>query len=243
MLLTVLLTISGGQDQLGNVDAGRDLIRRVHGKDVFGLFTPLITSESGDKYGKSAGNAIWLSADKTSPYELLQFLLRMSDTEAQKLVSVFTFAEDEELVTLFEQHKKNPERRPLQKRIAADITLLLHGPEEVSIAQKATDLLFGGKHEVLNELDEKGFRRIFLNTAYAEIKKEKLTDNYNLIDFSLEAKLFLTPNDAKRIITAGGLYVNMQRTTSETLDESCVLSSGFTLVRVGKKNYTLIKWV
>lgn len=233
----------GGQDQLGNMDAGHDLIRRVYGKNSFGLMTPLITSESGDKYGKSAGNAVWLSADKTSPYELFQFLLRLSDSEAEKLVPVFTFAEDEELAQLIEQHKAHPEQRPLQKRIANDITLLLHGPDELMLAQKATDLLFGGKAEVLHELDERGLRKVFLGTSYVEIQKKKLSGNYDLIEFSLEAKLFKFEEDAKRIISAGGLYVNMERTKSKNLAESCVLPSGLTLIRVGKRNYTLVKWV
>ncbi|XP_003737693.1 tyrosine--tRNA ligase, mitochondrial [Galendromus occidentalis] len=233
----------GGQDQLGNIDAGHDLIRKALGKNSVGLLTPIITAESGSKYGKSAGNAVWLSGEKTSPYELFQFLLRMSDTEAVKMVPVFSFTGDEELVELLEQHNKHPEQRPLQTRIANDITLLLHGPEGLELAQKATALLFDGRGDLLNEMDEKTLRKLFLDTAYAEISRVKLSEKYSLVEFSLEAKLFKKESDAKRIIAAGGLYINMIRTTSEFLSESCVLSSGLTLCRTGKKNYTLVKWI
>lgn len=167
----------------------------------------------------------------------------MSDSEAENLVSVFTFTEDEELAALLDQHRAHPEERPLQKRIANDITLLLHGADGLTLAQQTTDLLFGGKAEVLNELDESALRTVFVGSAYVEIPKGKLASGYNLIEFSLEAELFKTEADAKRIIAAGGLYVNLQRTNSETLTESSVLPSGLTLVRVGKKNYTLVRWV
>ncbi|XP_022689486.1 tyrosine--tRNA ligase, mitochondrial-like isoform X2 [Varroa jacobsoni] len=124
----------GGQDQMGNIESGHDLIKRTHGENCYGFMTPIITTVTGEKFGKSVGNAIWLSPTKTSPQDLYNFLLQRSDTEAVQLVQLFTFLNDEELRKLLCAHRDCPKKKLCQKKLASDVTTLVHGEEGLSLA-------------------------------------------------------------------------------------------------------------
>ncbi|KAM7296034.1 tyrosine--tRNA ligase, mitochondrial [Ixodes scapularis] len=235
----------GGGDQLGNIDSGHDLLRRTRTQTAYGILVPLITAETGDKYGKSAGNAVWLNPRKTSPYELYQFFMRLTDTEAVKFLRLFTFAEQTELDNLIEAQMKSPEKRVAQKRLARDVTLLVHGERGLSLAQNATEILFGGSRadETLHRLDEEELRLIFGDAGFVQLVPEPGT---TVLDMAMKARLFPSKEDAVRIISAGGFYINQHRVNAPShviVPGVHVLPNKITLARVGKKNYYLIKWI
>ncbi|XP_022661523.1 tyrosine--tRNA ligase, mitochondrial-like [Varroa destructor] len=233
----------GGQDQLDNIKGGRNLIKQLYGdEETIGLTTPLISAESGDKYGKTGCSPIWLSSEKNSAYDLYQFFLRMEDIEAERFARMFVFAGNEELQEIVRAHHNYPEKRLCQKKLATDITILVHGQEGLNLAVKATELLFGNKLDLLHQLTTEEFEQIFTKAAYVEIPRcIRDESKIDLVSLSVLAKLFLTEKDAKRIINNGGLYLNMKRVSAIPPDVE--LPTGITLARVGKKNYTLIKWI
>ncbi|XP_064478425.1 tyrosine--tRNA ligase, mitochondrial-like [Ornithodoros turicata] len=234
----------GGGDQLGNIDSGHDFVKRTRTKDVYGILTPLVTAETGDKYGKSAGNAVWLNAEKTTPYDFYQFFFRLSDKEAIKFVKLFTFTTQKELDGIIEKQMSEPEKRAAQKLLARDMTLLVHGDSGLSLAKNASEVLFGSKpEEALQTLEEQDLRLIFGKASYAQLAMEPGT---TVLDMAMEAKLFPTKEDALRIIDAGGLYINQRRVSAPShvlVPGVHVLPNKMTLARVGKKNYCLIKWL
>uniref|UniRef100_A0A224Z902 Tyrosine--tRNA ligase n=1 Tax=Rhipicephalus zambeziensis TaxID=60191 RepID=A0A224Z902_9ACAR len=235
----------GGGDQLGNIDSGHDLIKKTRSDVAYGLLVPLITAESGDKYGKSSGNAVWLDPRKTSPYDFYQFFLRLKDAEAVQLLKLFLFADLRELDALIEAQMRTPEKRVAQKRLAEDLTLLVHGEKGLELAKRASAVLFGGDAaaEALQHLKEEELHLIFGDAGFATLASEAGT---TILDMAMKARLFPTINDAVRIITAGGLYINQCRVSTPDhviVPGVHVLPSNYTLARVGKKNYYLIKWL
>lgn len=235
----------GGADQLGNIDSGHDLIRRTRSDVGYGILAPLVTAETGDKYGKTAGNAVWLDPRKTSPYEFYQFFLRLSDVEAVKFLKLFVFAEQPELDQLIETQMRTPEKRTAQKRLAEDLTLLVHGERGLSLARRASAVLFGGATagEALQRLGEEELHLIFGDASFVQLAPEAGT---TILDMAMKARLFPTTDDAKRIIAAGGLYINQSRVSTPShvvVPGVHVLPNNYTLARVGKKNYCLIKWL
>ncbi|XP_077490114.1 tyrosine--tRNA ligase, mitochondrial [Amblyomma americanum] len=234
----------GGGDQLGNIDSGHDLIRRTRSDVAYGILVPLVTAETGDKYGKSAGNAVWLDPRKTSPYEFYQFFLRLKDAEAVQFAKLFLFADQHELDNIIETQMRTPEKRAAQKRLAEDLTLLVHGERGLELAKRASAVLFGGTsaNEALQRLREEELHLIFGDAAFVELQPEAGT---TILDMAMKARLFPTTEDAVRIITAGGLYINQSRVSAPShaiVPGVHVLPSNYTLARVGKKNYCLIKW-
>ncbi|CAN7939358.1 unnamed protein product, partial [Ixodes hexagonus] len=226
----------GGGDQLGNIDSGHDLLRRTRTQTAYGILVPLITAETGDKYGKSAGNAVWLNPKKTSPYELYQFFMRLPDTEAVKFLRLFTFAEQTELDDLIEAQMKSPEKRVAQKRLARDMTLLVHGGRGLSLAQDATEILFGGLRadETLHRLDEEELRLIFGDAGFVRLAPEPGT---TVLDMAMRARMFSREEDAVRIISAGGFYINQHRVSAPgnvIVPGIHVLPNNVTLARVGE---------
>ncbi|KAG0417673.1 hypothetical protein HPB47_005436, partial [Ixodes persulcatus] len=206
----------------------------------YGILVPLITAETGDKYGKSAGNAVWLNPRKTSPYELYQtptivaVFMRLTDTEAVKFLRLFTFAEQTELDNLIEAQMKSPERRVAQKRLAQDITLLVHGERGLSLAQNATEILFGGSRadETLHRLDEEELRLIFGDAGFVQLAPDPGT---TVLDMAMKARLFPSEEDAVRIISAGGFYINQHRVNAPShviVPGVHVLPNNLTLARV-----------
>lgn len=235
----------GGGDQLGNIDSGHDFIKRMRSDVAYGLLVPLVTSETGDKYGKSSGNAVWLDPRKTSPYDFYQFFLRLKDSEAVQFLKLFLFADMRELDALIETQMRTPEKRVAQKRLAEDLTLLVHGEKGLELAKRASAVLFGGTAatEALQRLKEEELHLIFGDASFATLASEAGT---TILDMAMKARLFPTMSDAIRIITAGGLYINQCRVSTPDhviVPGVHVLPNNYTLARVGKKNYYLIKWL
>lgn len=179
----------GGSDQMGNIMSGHELISRVERKDVYGITLPLITNEEGDKFGKSAGNAVWLSGDKTSPYALYQFFVRTPDTEVEKLLKLLTFLSLDEIRSVMARHQRTPELWEAQKRLAQELTLLVHGKTGLKKAEDISSALYSGNVEALGELEVKDIRQTFGGAPVVEILPEP---GMTVLQVALRAKCFPT---------------------------------------------------
>uniref|UniRef100_A0A1I8NNG3 Tyrosine--tRNA ligase n=1 Tax=Stomoxys calcitrans TaxID=35570 RepID=A0A1I8NNG3_STOCA len=234
----------GGSDQMGNLMSGHELISRAEKKkEVFGMTLPIVTNEEGDKFGKSAGNAVWLDADKTSAFSLYQFFVRMPDSEVEKLLKLFTFIPIKEIEYLMDEHRKEPEKRKAQTMLAEDVTLLVHGEKGLKQAETVTNALYNGNVEGLAELNPQEVQQTLGGATLVEILAEP---EMTMIKMAMQAKCFPTEADATRIITAGGFYVNQKRTQniSEIVTSGThVLKNGITLLRVGKRNFYIVRWL
>ncbi|KAB0794056.1 hypothetical protein PPYR_13676 [Photinus pyralis] len=233
----------GGSDQMGNLMSGRDLIGKACRDTVYGLTLPLITTEMGDKFGKSAGNAIWLSPEKTSPFTFYQFWIRTPDSSVEKLLKLFTFNSVGTIKDTMRRHLEKPELRLAQKKLAEDVILLVHGKEGLEQAVAASKALYEGNVAALGEMKVEEIVRMFDGASVVQILPEP---GQSVLDMAMKAGCFPTSADAVRIISAGGFYVNQQKSTNpnEVLNPSVHrLSNNLSLLRVGKRNYYVVKWL
>lgn len=233
----------GGIDQMGNIMTGCELITRVLKRQAYGLTMPLITNEQGDKFGKSAGNAVYLDKNKTSEFAFYQFFLRQSDSEAEKLIKLFSFRDTNQVNHLIEKHKKFPELREVQKALADELTLLIHGKEALEQAKRLTEALYGGDINALGMLKKEEIKEIFSGAPFKELIMEPGT---TLLDAAMQAQCFKTKNDANRIISAGGFSINMKKSSNPAeimTPDVHILPNGISIFRVGKKNFYIVKWI
>ncbi|CAG9767262.1 unnamed protein product [Ceutorhynchus assimilis] len=233
----------GGNDQMGNLMSGHELISKVYNKQVYGLTLPLVTTEMGDKFGKSAGNAVWLSAEKTSPFSLYQFWVRQADSEVEKLLKLFTFETVGGISDLMRRHKEKPELRLPHETLAEQVTTLVHGPEGLKKAQKASEALYKGNVEALGNMNISDVVQLFEGATVVEVLPEA---GQSVLDLSMKAGCFPTQQDALRIIAAGGFWVNQKRAKnpSEVVNINAhVLKNNISLLRVGKRNYYVVRWL
>ncbi|XP_030388458.1 tyrosine--tRNA ligase, mitochondrial [Scaptodrosophila lebanonensis] len=234
----------GGSDQMGNLMTGHELISRVEPKrEVFGMTLPIVTNEEGDKFGKSAGNAVWLDENKTSPFALYQFFMRMPDSEVEKLIKLFTFIPMPEVEQLMREHAKEPEKRKAQTLLAEDVTLLVHGERGLAQAERVTNALYKGNVDGLAELNYDEIKQTFQGATVVEMLTEP---GMSILQLAMKAKCFPTENDAVRIINAGGFYVNQKRVQNiaEVITTGIhVLRNGVSLLRVGKRNFYIVRWL
>ncbi|XP_046414786.1 tyrosine--tRNA ligase, mitochondrial [Neodiprion virginianus] len=233
----------GGSDQMGNIDAGFDLIGRATDKRVFGLTLPLITTESGEKFGKSAGNAIWLSENKSSSFQLYQFFIRTKDSDVHQLLKFFTFIPLGRISEIMVAHQKNPEQRTAQKILAEHVTRLVHGEAGLKTAQQTTSVLYDKSIESLSSLSADEMVSAFQGATLIEILPEP---GLTVLQLSLKANCFPDETNAIRIITAGGFYINHQRI--QNIEEIItpgvhIMPNNLTMIRVGKKTYYIVKWI
>ncbi|CAG5132949.1 unnamed protein product, partial [Candidula unifasciata] len=232
----------GGNDQTGNISSGFDLIRKVHKKYVFGLMVPLMLSSGGEKLGKSAGNSLWLNPTKTSPYELYQHFFNIKDNEVEPYLKLFTFLSLDEIAAIMQEQNKHPDERPGQKKLAEQITLLVHGKAGLDSAQRCTDVLFGNSVSALTAMGLPELLQLLKDAPTTEVVYES---ELTVCEMCLRIKCFKEELTAKKIIKEGGLYINQQRVTQQDhtmRDGEYILPSNITLVRVGKKNYHIVKW-
>ncbi|XP_076220595.1 tyrosine--tRNA ligase, mitochondrial isoform X2 [Nomia melanderi] len=233
----------GGHDQMGNIMSGYDLIAKYINKEVYGLMLPLITTKDGQKFGKSVGNAIWLSPSKSSSFQLYQFFVRTKDTDVEELLKLFTFLPLQNIQKIIEDHLKQPELRTAQKILAEQVTLLVHGDEGLSAAKRTSSILYENSFESLSKLNAEELTQVIEGATIVNILGEPGITVYEL---SMKAKCFNTENDARRIIQAGGLYINYQRITNteEVIVRGIhIMENNVTLMRVGKKNYYIVRWM
>ncbi|KAJ9573884.1 hypothetical protein L9F63_008744 [Diploptera punctata] len=233
----------GGSDQMGNIVSGHDLISRAENVQVYGLTLPLVTTETGHKFGKSEGNAVWLNADKSPPFELYQFFLRCRDTEVEKLLKLFTFEKLSNISEIMKKHQKQPELRIAQKKLAEKVTILVHGEAGLQSALSATSALYEQNVNSLVQLGEREISSVFSGAKTCDLM---LHPGTTTLELAMRAGCFTNERDATRIISAGGFYINHQRVTNieEVLTHSAhILPNNVTLIRVGKKNYYVVRWL
>ncbi|XP_050671045.1 tyrosine--tRNA ligase, mitochondrial [Leptidea sinapis] len=233
----------GGSDQMGNICAGHELISRTAKKNVYGLTLPLVTTEEGDKFGKSAGNAIWLDPQKTSPYSLYQYFIRTKDSEVERLLKLFTFYNLGEIKDIMFKHSQHPQERYPQQCLAEHITKLVHGEEGLVRAREATSAIYSKDINSLISLSSTELEQVFEG---APIVTMLLSPALTVLDLGMKAKCFATESDALRIIQAGGFYINHQKVkkVDEVITQAAhILPNLTSLLRVGKRNYYIIKWL
>lgn len=234
----------GGSDQWGNIVTGTELIRRKLGGEAYALTCPLITRADGGKFGKSEAGNIWLDPRKTSPYHFYQFWLNTSDADAIEYIKKFTLLSKDEIAALTCQHEEAPHLRILQKTLARDITIRVHGESDFQSALEASEILFGkGTAETLRKLSEDTLLSIFEGVPRYEIAQSEITKSISIIDFLVEkTQIFPSKGEARRMLKEGGVLVNKQKVGEDyLLTPATLLSNHYMLVQKGKKNYFLIK--
>lgn len=229
----------GGSDQWGNITAGTDLIRRKLGKTAFGLTWPLLLNSSGAKFGKTAKGAVWLDPERTSPYELYQYWVGSDDADVGSLLRKFTFLPIEEIEELEGTIERGENRGEVQKRLAFEVTWLVHGQEEADKAVRASKMLFGEKIEGLSDRD---LASVFADVPSSTVSRERLTEGVNIVDLFAETELQKSKGQARRLIDQGGGYVNNERVEgidyAVTLDD--LVSETKLVLRAGKRKYHVL---
>ncbi|XP_061532744.1 tyrosine--tRNA ligase, mitochondrial [Phycodurus eques] len=233
----------GGTDQLGNLMSGHDFIHKVSSEEVYGLTLPLVTSSTGDKLGKTAGNAVWLDRDRTSPFELYQFFLRQPDASVEGYLKLFTFLPLAEVERLMEQQRADPAKRLAHKRLAAEVTKLVHGKEGLGSAKRCTNTLYHSSVQALEEMSDLELQELFREAPFHELLLEPGT---TVIDACRLVKAIPEGPKGYRMVSEGAVWLNHERTDKPEqvlIPKLHILANGLTLVRVGKKNFYIIKWL
>ena len=233
----------GGSDQWGNITTGTELIRRIAGGKAYALTCPLITKADGTKFGKSEGGNVWLDPEKTSPYKFYQYWINVSDEDAQRYIKIFTMLSREEIEQLISEHQAAPHLRVLQNKLAEELTVLVHGREELQKAQKASQILFGNStSDDLRQLDAKTFLEVFDGVPQAEVTRAEIVAGLDMIA-ALSAKTgFIASNsEARRALKEKSIAVNKEKVEeSYIIAEKDIIDDKFVLLQRGKKNYFVI---
>ena len=234
----------GGSDQWGNITTGTELIRRKTGGEAFALVCPLITKADGGKFGKTESGNVWLDRRYTSPYKFFQFWLNVSDTDAEKYIKIFTAIGKEEIEELIAEHTLAPHLRILQKRLAREVTVMVHSEEDYQAAVEASTILFGNAtSEALKKLDEDTLLAVFDGVPQFTISKEILEAGVKAIDLLTDtAAVFPSKGEMRKLVQSGGVSINKEKLEQqdEIIDSSKLLNSKYILVQKGKKNYYLL---
>ncbi|MBW2960475.1 tyrosine--tRNA ligase [Mesonia aestuariivivens] len=236
----------GGSDQWGNITTGTELIRRIASGKGYALTSPLITKADGTKFGKSEGGNIWLDPERTSPYKFYQYWINTSDEDAEKFIKIFTFLEKEEVEGLVKQHQEAPHTRVLQKRLAEEITEMVHSKEDLENAIKASHVLFGkSTAEDLKGLDEKTFLDVFDGVPQAEVATAKIEAGLDMIAALAAETNFLPSNgEARRALKANSVSVNKEKVKEDfTITTADLINDKYVIINKGKKNTYIIKAV
>ena len=234
----------GGSDQWGNITTGTELIRRTTGGEAFALTCPLITKADGGKFGKTESGNVWLDPRYTSPYKFYQFWLNVSDADAERYIKIFTALSKEEIDALIEEQHAAPHLRPIQKRLAKEITIMVHSTEDYEAAVEASNILFGNStSEQLKKLDEDTLLAVFEGVPRFEISKNELIQGIKAVDLLTEkAAVFPSKGEMRKITQGGGVSVNKEKLLQfdKEISEKDLLNGKYILVQKGKKNYFLI---
>ena len=234
----------GGSDQWGNITTGTELIRRTDGGEAYALTCPLITKADGKKFGKTESGNVWLDAARTSPYKFYQFWLNVGDEEAEKYLKIFTFLSQEEIEALAREHAENPSLRPLQKRLAREVTVMVHGQEAYDAAVEASSILFSNKaKDALMHLDEQTLLDIFDGVPRFEVPADKLKAGIPVLDLlAVDTQVFNSKGEARKMVQGNGLSINKEKVTdpNAVIDASYLIGGKYILVQKGKKNYYLL---
>ena len=234
----------GGSDQLGNIITGTELIRRKIGGAAYAITCPLITKADGGKFGKTESGNVWLDPRYTSPYKFVQFWLNVSDADAEKYIKIFTFLSREEIESLSAEHNKAPHLRLLQKRLAEEVTCMVHSREEYEAATEAAAILFGSSSaEQLLRLNEKTFLDVFDGIPGFQVNVDLFKQGVKAVDLLAEhSSVFPSKAEMRKMVQNGGLSINKNKCLQfdQLLDASFLLHGRYLLIQKGKKNYFLI---
>jgi tyrosyl-tRNA synthetase len=240
----------GGSDQWGNITTGTELVRRMNvGNDevskAYALTTPLITKADGSKFGKSEGGNVWLDIEKTSAYKFYQFWLNATDEDAEKYIKIFTFLDQETITKLIAEHNEAPHVRILQKRLAAELMLLVHTKEDLEQSIAASEAFFSKDMSGFHSLSEKSLLEVFEGIPMVEISKTDFNEGLDMIGALATKTNFLASNsEARRELKQNAISLNKEKVTEEkVITESDLLNNQFLLLQKGKKNYYVIRVV
>lgn len=234
----------GGSDQWGNIVTGTELIRRKSAGEAFAITTKLIKKADGTKFGKTESGSVWLDPKRTSPYKFYQFWLNASDDDAANWINIFTLLNQHEIETLKAEHAINPHLRILQKTLAKEITIRVHGEKEFLQAAEASEILFGNATaDVFAKLSENTFLDIFEGVSQFKINANELSDGLNIIDLLADkTQVFSSKSEARKMLIGGGLAINKEKITdvNASINTNQLINNRYLIVQKGKKNYFLI---
>lgn len=231
----------GGNDQWGNITAGIDLVHKRRGESVMGMTCPLMTTSSGEKFGKSAGNAVWLDPARTSPYEFYQYWMKTEDRDVERWLKAFSFLPVSEIVAIAEAHMAAPEKREGQKRLAAEMTLLVHGQAGLDSAERASRVLFGGS---VTGMTDAQLLEIFADVPQALLSRDLLSSGTDVVTLLVSSGAAASKGEARRFVTGGGVYLNNERVTASDMAITAeqLASESVLLLRLGRANYRVVRF-
>ena len=234
----------GGSDQWGNITTGAELIRRTNGGEVFALTCPLITKADGGKFGKTESGNIWLDPRYTSPYKFYQFWLNVSDEDAKRYIKIFTSLDKDEIDGLIAEHEQAPHLRVLQKRLAKEVTIMVHSEADYEAAVEASGILFGNAtSDALKKLDEETLLSVFEGVPQFEVAKSDLEAGIKAVDlFTEKAAVFASKGEMRKLVQGGGVSLNKEKLSAfdQPVTAGDLLNGKYLLVQRGKKNYYLL---
>ncbi|MBO5540998.1 MAG: tyrosine--tRNA ligase [Muribaculaceae bacterium] len=234
----------GGSDQWGNITTGTELIRRINGGEAFAITCPLITKADGTKFGKTEGGNVWLDPKRTSPYKFYQFWLNVSDEDAAKYIKIFTDLTQEEIAALEAEQAQDPGQRPLQKRLAREVTIMAHSLEDYEMAVEASKILFSNQaKDILHKIDEQTLLAVFEGVPQFEVSREAIEQGTPLISLLTEAApVFPSKGEMRKLTQGGGVSINKEKLADPNTPASTdmLLNGKYILAQRGKKNYYLI---
>ncbi len=234
----------GGSDQWGNITTGTELIRRTLGGEAYALTCPLITKADGTKFGKTESGNVWLDPRYTSPYKFYQFWLNVSDADAEKYIKIFTELTREEIESLVAEQQADPGQRPLQKRLAKEITTMVHSAEEYENAVEASQILFSNKAgDILHKIDEATLLAVFEGVPTFEVSRSDIEEGIRMADLLTDkAAVFPSKGEFRKMVQGGGVSVNKEKLTDPNAEASAalLLNDRYIIVQKGKKNYFLL---
>jgi tyrosyl-tRNA synthetase len=229
----------GGSDQLGNITAGTDLVRKLRQEKISGLAVPLATTINGEKFGKSVGNAIWLDSDRTSPWDFYQYLVRQDDRDAIRFLKIYTFLTIEKINEMEHTMRAEPEQRKAQKKLAFEVTRIVHGEDIAQEMVRAAEVVYGTE---IKNLSDETLSSVFAGVPSSELKYTELEAGIELIGLFVKAGMTKSRSEIMRLLKSGGIYVNNVRVGDNiNIGREHLASESFIILRTGKKNYHLVR--
>ena len=234
----------GGSDQWGNITTGTELIKKMGGGEAYALTCPLITKADGGKFGKTESGNIWLDRRYTSPYKFYQFWMNVGDEDAKRYIKIFTSLEKAEIDALIAEHEQAPHLRTLQKRLAKEVTIMVHSEEDYNAAVEASNILFGNATaEALHKLDEETFLQVFDGVTQFEVSRDELAAGIAPLDLLAETTaIFPSKGEARKMIQANGFSMNKEKLTDPQtpITTAALLNDKYIVFQKGKKNYYMV---
>jgi tyrosyl-tRNA synthetase len=232
---------AGGSDQWGNITAGIELIRKLRSSSAYGLTFPLLTTATGEKFGKSAGNAIWLDRGRTPPWDMYQYFVRQDDRDVVRLLKLFTFLPLERIAELETSLEREPGKREAHRALAFEVTSLLHGPEVAAELVRAAETIY---YSEIRDLSDEALHSVLKDAPSVEVTRAELETGVPVADLLVRGALAPSKGGARRLLEQGGVYVNNVRVEGTTVvGPGHLASPSFLVLRAGKKNQCLVRVV